>query len=138
MATTGGDGFALPAGICNLINPTIFFAIVKPLNHKQAIRFKACGTINGLSSAKRLYRANRNRQRRFKLFLRLFRPENIPVRRVSNGRKWKQKLSNGLFRRLIRSSRFWFRPKRLLKSAADRKSTPNASFSRAMFWSKWI
>src|SRR5438270_13795463 len=24
---TGGDGFALPAGICNLIYPTIFFAI---------------------------------------------------------------------------------------------------------------
>src|SRR5690242_6820525 len=25
----GGDGFALPAGTCNLINPTIFFAIIQ-------------------------------------------------------------------------------------------------------------
>jgi hypothetical protein len=25
---TGGDGLALPAGICNFINPLIFFAIV--------------------------------------------------------------------------------------------------------------
>jgi hypothetical protein len=24
----GGDGFALPAGTCNLINPTTFFAII--------------------------------------------------------------------------------------------------------------